>query len=127
MGMHERCTVFSGDAAGAYSNAQDISKERKTAATYQRDREALEARELRDTYHYFGCRPGEPSFRYELRDAIQDPEGPYLCRPKIVDCRSDITTQSLQAAGWTVRINEQEESFKIQDLERTIFTPTATA
>ncbi len=84
---------------------------------------ALEARQLRDTYHYFGCEPGQPTFRYDIIDAVQDPEGPFLCLPKIIDCRSDITTQALQEAGWTVMINEQEESFKIQDLERKIFTP----
>ncbi len=84
---------------------------------------ALEARQLRDTYHYFGCEPGLPTFRYDIIDAVQDPEGPFLCLPKIIDCRSDITTQALQEAGWTVVINEQEENFKIQDLERKIFTP----
>lgn len=87
------------------------------------DPKALEARQLRDTYHYFGCEPGQPTFRYDITDAVQDPEGPFLCLPKIIDCRSDITTQALQEAGWTVVINEQEESFKIQDLERKIFTP----
>ena len=84
---------------------------------------ALEARQLRDTYHYFGCEPGEPTFRYDIVDAVRDPEGPFLCLPKIIDCRSDITTQALEEAGWSVVIDEQEESFKIQDLERTIFTP----
>ena len=84
---------------------------------------ALEARQLRDTYHYFGCEPGEPTFRYDIIDAVKDPEGPFLCLPQIMDCRSDITTQALQEAGWTVTINEQEENFKIQDLERKIFTP----
>ncbi len=84
---------------------------------------ALEARQLRDTYHYFGCEPGGPTFRYDIVDAVQDPEGPFLCLPKIFDCRSDITTQALQEAGWAVVINEQEENFKIQDLERKIFTP----
>lgn len=84
---------------------------------------ALEARQLRDTYHYFGCEPGEPTFRYDIIDAVKDPEGPFLCLPKIIDCRSDITTQALQDAGWAVVINEQDESFKIQDLERRIFTP----
>ena len=87
------------------------------------DPKALEARQLRDTYHYFGCEPGQPTFRYDIIDAVQDPEGPFLCLPKIIDCRSDITTEALQEAGWTVVINEQEESFKIQDLERKIFTP----
>jgi type I restriction enzyme R subunit len=87
------------------------------------DPKSLEARQLRDTYHYFGCEPGQPTFRYDITDAVKDPEGPFLCLPKIVDCRSDITTQALQEAGWTVLINEQEENFKIQDLERKIFTP----
>lgn len=87
------------------------------------DPKALEARQLHDTYHYFGCEPGQPTFRYDIIDAVQDPEGPFLCLPKIFDCRSDITTKALQDAGWAVVINEQEESFKIQDLERKIFTP----
>ncbi len=84
---------------------------------------ALEARVLRDTYTYFGCEPGQPTFRYDILDAVQDPEGPFLCLPKIIDCRSDITTQALQDAGWAVNVNEQDENFKIQDLERKIFTP----
>lgn len=87
------------------------------------DPKALEARQLRDTYHYFGCEPGQPTFRYDIIDAVRDPEGPFLCLPKIIDCRSDITTQALQEAGWTVVVNEHEENFKIQDLERKIFTP----
>jgi len=84
---------------------------------------ALEARFLRDTYHYFGCEPGNPTFRYDIIDAVKDAEGPFLCTPKIVDIRSDITTQALEDTGWTVSMNEQEESYKVQDLERKIFTP----
>lgn len=66
---------------------------------------------------------GQPTFRYDIIDAVKDPEGPFLRLPKIIDCRSDITTQALQEAGWTVVINEQEDNFKIQDLERKVFTP----
>jgi type I restriction enzyme R subunit len=84
---------------------------------------ALEARELRDTYRYFGCEPGFPTFRYDIVDAVKDSEGPFLCMPRIVDIRSDITTQALDEKGWAVTVNEQEENFKIQDLERKIFTP----
>jgi len=47
-----------------------------------------------------------------------------LCLPKIIDIRSDITTKALAESGWAVVINEQEENFKIQDLEKKIFTPT---
>ena len=84
---------------------------------------ALEARQLRDTYNYFGCEPGLPTYRYDIIDAVKDPEGPFLCLPKIFDMRSDITTQALAEKGWAVVVNEQEENFKIQDLERKIFTP----
>jgi type I restriction enzyme R subunit len=84
---------------------------------------ALEARQLRDTYNYFGCEPGTPTYRYDIIDAVKDPEGPFLCLPKIYDLRSDITTQALAEGGWAVVVNEQDESFKIQDLERKIFTP----
>ena len=84
---------------------------------------ALEARQLRDTYHYFGCEPGIPTYRYDIIDAVKDPEGPFLCLPKIFDLRSDITTKALDESGWAVVINEQEENFKIQDLEQKIFTP----
>jgi type I site-specific restriction endonuclease len=84
---------------------------------------ALEARQLRDTYNYFGCEPGRPTYRYDIIDAVKDPEGPFLCLPKIFDMRSDITTQALVDKGWAVVVNEQEENFKIQDLERKILTP----
>ena len=84
---------------------------------------ALELRLLRDTYNYFGCKPGFPTFRYDIIDAVKDPEGPFLCLPKIIDLRSDITTKALDEGGWAIVINEQEENFKIKDLEKKIFTP----
>lgn len=89
----------------------------------QENPKALEARQLRDTYQYFGCKPGFPTYRYDIMDAVKDPEGPFLCLPRIFDLRSDITTQALDESGWAVTINEQEENYKIQDLERRIFTP----
>lgn len=90
----------------------------------QENPKALEARVLRDTYNYFGCQPGFPTYRYDIIDAVKDPEGPFLCVPKIFDLRSDITTKALDEKGWAVVVNEQEENFKIKDLERKIFTPT---
>ena len=89
----------------------------------QENPKALEARILRDTYAYFGCEPGTPTYRYDIIDAVKDPQGPYLCMPKIFDIRSDITTQALEDKGWAVTINEQEDNFKVEDLERKIFTP----
>jgi type I restriction enzyme, R subunit len=89
----------------------------------QANPKALEARQLRDTYHYFGCEPGHPTFRYDIIDAAKDTEGPFLCTPKIYDIRSEITTKALEESGWTVIVNEQEENYKVKDLERKIFTP----
>ena len=89
----------------------------------QDEPKTLEARQLRDTYHYFGCKPGEPTFRYDIIDAVKDPEGPFLVLPKIYDIRSEITTQALAENGWTVAINEEEESYKVNQLEKEIFIP----
>lgn len=119
----EAVQYFQATRIGLTATPKAYLRNVKTAQLAAEDPKALEARQLRDTYHYFGCEPGEPTFRYDILDAVQDPEGPFLCLPKIIDCRSDITTQALQEAGWTVVINEQEESYKIQDLERKIFTP----
>ena len=92
-------------------------------ALSQENPKALEARNLRDTYIYFGCEPGVPTFRYDMIEGSKDPEGPFLCTPKIFDIRSDITTQALDDGGWAVTIDEREENYKVQDLERKIFTP----
>lgn len=119
----EAVQFFQATRVGLTATPKAYLKNVDTAELARENPRALEARELRDTYHYFGCEPGEPTFRYDILDAVQDPEGPFLCLPKIVDCRSDITTQALQDAGWAVVINEQEENFKIQDLERKVFTP----
>jgi len=40
-----------------------------------------------------------PTFRYDIVDGVKDPEGPFLCLPKIFDVRSDITTQALAEKG----------------------------
>ena len=114
---------FQGTRIGLTATPKAYLKNVNLDQLAKEDPKALEARQLRDTYRYFGCEPGQPTFRYDIVDAVQDPEGPFLCLPKIIDCRSDITTKALQDAGWAVLINEQEENFKIQDLERKIFTP----
>lgn len=89
----------------------------------QTNPKSLEARLMRDTYNFFGCEPGMPSFRYDLIEAVNDPEGPFLCLPKIWDLRSDITTKALEENGWSIEVNGEEETFKIADLERKVFTP----
>ena len=115
---------FQATRIGLTATPKAYLKNINVAALQEENPKALEARFLRDTYHYFGCEPGFPTIRYDIIDAVKDPEGPFLCLPKILDLRSDITTKALEESGWAVVVNEQEESFKIQDLERKIFTPT---
>ena len=115
---------FQATRIGLTATPKAYLKNVNVEALQQENPMALEARLLRDTYNYFGCKPGFPTFRYDIIDAVKDPEGPFLCLPKIFDLRSDITTKALDEGGWAVVINEQEENFKIQDLERKIFTPT---
>jgi type I restriction enzyme R subunit len=114
---------FQATRIGLTATPKAYLKNIDTAELEATNPKTLEARQLRDTYHYFGCEPGLPTFRYDISDAVKDPEGPFLCLPRITDVRSDITTRALAEKGWAVVINEQEENFKIQDLERKIFTP----
>lgn len=119
----EAVQFFQATRVGLTATPKAYLKNIDIAQLQSENPKALEARQLRDTYNYFGCEPGLPTYRYDIIDAVKDPEGPFLCLPKIFDLRSDITTQALAESGWAVVVNEQEESFKIQDLERKIFTP----
>ena len=84
---------------------------------------AIEARALRDTYHFFECEPKSPTFKYDIISAVKDPEGPFLCQPKIYRINSNISTEAMSKQGWEVEINEKEENYKIQDLEKKISVP----
>ena len=49
-----------------------------------------------DTYTTFGCRSGEPTFRYSLLDGVKDG---FLINPFVYDARTDITTELLSEEG----------------------------
>lgn len=85
----------------------------------------FERRQLLDTYRTFGCETGEPTFRYSLIDGVNDPDGPYLVNPVIVDARTDITTQMLSDEGYAVRKTIEDTDvdtvFGPRDFERKFF------
>ena len=87
------------------------------------DSKKLELRKLKDTYSNFDCDPGESTFRYDLIDAVNDPEGPFLVLPKILNLKTDITNQSLDDKGWSINIDDQDYNFKIGQLEKKVFIP----
>jgi len=86
----------------------------------------FERRQLLDTYSAFGCESGQPTFSYSLLDGVNDPDGPYLVNPIIVDARTDITTKLLSEEGYAVHkvIDEETEVdtvFGARDFERKFF------
>ena len=88
-----------------------------------RDPRELERRVLMDTYRTFGCEGGQPTFRYSLLDGVR--EG-FLINPKVVDARTDVTTQLLADEGYSVLVDteegHQEESFFQRDFEKKFFS-----
>ena len=112
----EAVQFFQGARIGLTATPKNYLKNTDQTVLMQDNPKAYEARQLRDTYRFFGCSPGEPTFRYDLIDAVNDPEGPFLCLPRIFDIRSDITTKALSEKGWIVQGSEEEENYKISDL-----------
>jgi type I site-specific restriction endonuclease len=77
-----------------------------------------------DTYTTFGCKDGEPTFRYSLLDGVK--EG-FLINPTVVDARTDITADLLSEKGYAVMVEkeeggEEEESFFQRDFEKKFFS-----
>lgn len=92
------------------------------------DPRAWERRQLLDTYRTFGCESGEPTFRYSLIDGVNDPDGPYLVNPTVVDARTEITTQLLADKGYAVvnhgdeEDDDGEETYFARDFEKKFFS-----
>lgn len=101
-----------------YIKNVDISKLKAT------DPRAWEQRQLLDSYRTFGCESGDPTFRYSLLAGVRDG---FLVNPKVVDARTEITTQLLADEGYAV-VNqteegeEEEEIYYAKDFERNFFS-----
>ena len=78
-------------------SAKDYLKSVDIDEVSQTDIRQLEQRMMLDTYTTFGCDNGEPTFRYSLEDGVK--EG-YLINPKVIDARTEITTELLSEQGY---------------------------
>jgi type I restriction enzyme, R subunit len=92
----------------------------------QNTQKDFERRQLLDTYVTFGCESGQPTFSYSLLDGVNDPDGPFLVNPIIIDARTNITTKLLSEEGYAVHkvIDEETEIdtiFGARDFERNFF------
>ena len=69
------------------------------------DPREIERRQLMDTYQTFGCESGQPTFRYSLVDGANDG---FLINPKVVDARTDVSTELLSKQGFLVTFTDDE-------------------
>jgi type I restriction enzyme R subunit len=112
---------FIGYKLGLTATPRDFLKNFNQAEPTTRDPRELERRLLLDTYRTFGCENSQPTFRYSLIDGVNDPEGPFLVNPIVVDARTEITTQLLSDDGFVVTFTDEEGEDSEQTYKQTQF------
>lgn len=114
---------FHGYKLGLTATPKDYLKGVNIDEVKESDPREIERRMLRDTYATFGCEGGDPTYRYSLLDGVKDG---YLINPKVLDARTEITTQLLSDEGYAVAIPTEEgevtETFVTRDFERSFFS-----
>ena len=115
---------FIGYKLGLTATPKDYLKNINPEELSVRDQRSWEKRQLLDTYITFGCKNGEPTFKYSLLDGVH--EG-YLINPVVSDARTDITTDLLSEKGYSVMVEDEdgvegEETFFQKDFERKFFS-----
>ncbi|MBT5631570.1 MAG: DEAD/DEAH box helicase family protein, partial [Nitrospina sp.] len=120
---------FIGFKLGLTATPKDYLKSVDVEGIGSSDPRQLEKRMMLDTYTTFGCDSGEPTFRYSLEDGVK--EG-YLINPKVIDARTEITTELLSDEGYIFQgVDEDgkdyEETFTQKDFERKFFSDNTNA
>ena len=114
---------FNGYKLGLTATPKDYLKNVNIGKVKENDPREVERRMLRDTYVTFGCEGGDPTYRYSLIDGVKDG---YLINPKVLDARTEITTQLLSDEGYAVTVTTQEgeetETFISRDFEKKFFS-----
>ncbi len=115
---------FIGFKLGLTATPKDYLKSVDVENIAGSDPRQLEKRMMLDTYNTFGCDSGEPTFRYSLEDGVKDG---YLINPKVIDARTEITTELLSEQGYIFQGvddegNDFEETFTQKDFEKKFFS-----
>ncbi|HLO69676.1 MAG TPA: DEAD/DEAH box helicase family protein [Flavipsychrobacter sp.] len=120
---------FIGYKLGLTATPKDYLKKIDAKSLSENDPREMERRLLLDTYNIFGCDSGEPTYRYSLLDGVKDG---FLVNPKVVDARTEITTQLLSDEGYSVvkpendegeeQEAETEDNFFVRDFEKKFFS-----
>mgnify|MGYP001159759881 FL=1 len=114
---------FHGYKLGLTATPRDYLKGVDPEKVKENDPREIERRMLRDTYSTFGCEGGDPTYRYSLLDGVKDG---YLINPRVLDARTEITTQLLSDEGYAVVVpteeGEETETFVSRDFEKKFFS-----
>ncbi|MDR0704272.1 MAG: DEAD/DEAH box helicase family protein, partial [Planctomycetaceae bacterium] len=118
---------FIGYKLGLTATPKDYLKNINPQQLSQKDPRAWEKRQLLDTYNTFGCKNGEPTYRFNLLDGVKNG---FLINPLVVDTRTDITTKLLSEKGYAVtrennennNDNEDDENYFHKDFEKKFFS-----
>jgi len=114
---------FHGYKLGLTATPRDYLKGVDPEKVKENDPREIERRMLRDTYATFGCEGGDPTYRYSLLDGVKDG---FLINPRVLDARTEITTQLLSDEGYAVAITTEEgeetETFVSRDFEKKFFS-----
>lgn len=116
---------FIGFKLGLTATPKDYLKSVDIESLSESDPRQLERRLMMDTYTTFGRENGEPTFRYSLEDGVRDK---HLINPKVIDARSEITTELLSEHGYVFQGvdeegNDVEEIVRQRDFEKRFFSP----
>lgn len=114
---------FYGYKLGLTATPRDYLKNVDIDKAKENDPREIERRMLRDTYTTFGCEGGDPTYRYSLLDGVKDG---FLINPRVLDARTEITTQLLSDEGYAVVVptedGEETETFISRDFEKKFFS-----
>lgn len=114
---------FYGYKLGLTATPKDYLKSVDINKVKENDPREIERRMLRDTYATFGCEGGDPTYRYSSIDGVKDG---FLINPKVLDARTEITTQLLSDEGYAVTVaneeGEETEIFVSRDFEKKFFS-----
>jgi len=114
---------FNGYKLGLTATPRDYPKGVDQDMVRDNDPREIERRMPRDTYATFGCEGGDPTYRYSLLDGVKDG---FLINPRVLDARTEITTQLLSDVGYAVAIatedGEETETFVSRDFEKKFFS-----
>ena len=114
---------FHGYKLGLTATPRDYLKGVDLDKVKENDPREIERRMLRDTYATFGCEGCDPTYRYSLLDGVKDG---FLINPRVLDARTEITTQLLSDEGYAVAViteeGEETETFVSRDFEKNFFS-----